>query len=102
MPKTETPETDHIKAPRKMTKDDLDKSMWKVCSFMEEHSDGWGYDMLILKSVVDCHEALMGEQIKRSTINDVLKQRISMARSMLGGHPTRAHARQYHAAESAM
>ena len=101
-PKSETPETDEIKAPRKMTKEDYAKSLSKVMNFLLEHCDGWGSDMLILKLVVDCHEAFMGEQIKRSTVDYVQKQRIAMAKSMVGGNPTRSHARHYHAVEAAM
>ena len=99
---SETPETDEIKAPRKMTRDDFAKSLRKVLNFLEEHCDGWGFDMLIFKSIVDCHEAFMGEQIKRSTVQYAEKQRIRMAKSMMGGNPTRLHARDYHAVEAAM
>ena len=44
----------------------------------------------------------MGEQIKRSTIHYVQKQRISLAKSMVAGNPTRAHARHLYAVEAAM
>lgn len=79
-----TPETDNLKSLRKMTKEDLNKSMTKVMEFLRASNGDWGYDALIFKAALYAPSLLMDKQIQRSSVKREMKLRYKAMQQQKG------------------